>query len=89
MNTFIVFSISIFLVTFIVFVTFSILTLLQIKRTAKEIEIVMKRINQQLESVNNITSKIISIVPVGISILSSIFGSITGLLKRFSFRRLK
>lgn len=89
MKTFIIISVIIFLSTFITLVVYIILTLLQIKDTAKEAEAVLKKINKNLENVTQISDKITigisSIIPLIISLTTLATSSITKLLKNLFF----
>lgn len=91
MNIFIIISIIIFLISFIFLVVYSILTLIQIKNTAKEAEEVLKKINKNLENVTNIgdkiTSGINSVMPFFASFIAIVFSGLTKMLKNLFFGR--
>ncbi|MDW8055150.1 MAG: DUF948 domain-containing protein [Elusimicrobiota bacterium] len=90
MNTFIIISIIIFLLAFIVLVVYSILTLIQIKNTAKQAEEVLRKINKNLENVTDISNKITSgvnaVVPFIASITAVAVSGLTRVLKSLFFR---
>lgn len=90
MNTIIVISIIVFLLAFIALVFYSILTLLQIKQTAKQAEEVLKKINRNLENVTDISNKITSgvnaVVPFIASLTAVAISGLTRVLKSLFFR---
>ncbi|MCX7940747.1 MAG: DUF948 domain-containing protein [Endomicrobia bacterium] len=90
MTTFIVTSVIIFLLAFIVLVVYSILTLIQIKNTAKQAEEVLRKINKNLENVTDISNKITSgvnaVVPFIASITAVAVSGLTRVLKSLFFR---
>lgn len=90
MNTIIVISIVVFLLAFIALVFYSILTLLQIKQTAKQAEEVLKKINRNLENVTDISNKITSgvntVVPFLASFLAVGVSGLTNFIKNLFFR---
>ncbi|MFN3550783.1 MAG: hypothetical protein ACK4WJ_03130 [Endomicrobiia bacterium] len=93
MNSFVVFAITIFLVGFVVLVVYSVITLIQIKHTAKQAEEFFKKINKNLENVADIgdklTSGINTILPFIVSFITLGFSGLTNLLKNLFFRRKK
>ncbi|MCX7716200.1 MAG: DUF948 domain-containing protein [Endomicrobia bacterium] len=91
MTTFIIIAITIFLISFIILVVYCIVTLLQIKKTAKEAELVLQKINKNLENITGVTTEIkkviASSVPITISIVTTFTTGILKFLKNLFFRR--
>ena len=90
MKVFIVISIVLFLSAFIVLVVYTILTLLQIRNTAKEAEIVLKKINENLENITDISNKVTSgintLIPIIASLTTITLSSIIKIIRNLFFR---
>lgn len=93
MNPFIVFVITVFLIGFVVFVVYYVITLIQIRRTTKEAEVFFKKINKNLENINDISNKLTSgintVLPLTSSFIVLLISALTNLLKNLFFRRKK
>ncbi len=92
MNTFITILLSLVTIGFIVLVFYAVITLIQIKQTAKEVQETLKKVNLQLDNMNKIISIVSSITssipPVLLPVISFLGGSIGLIVKKiFSFRR--
>ncbi|MEN3013328.1 MAG: DUF948 domain-containing protein [Endomicrobiia bacterium] len=91
MKVFIIFSILIFLAGFIILVVYSVYTLIQIKKTAKEAEFVLQKINKNLENVTNISNEfkkvVSSFVPIILSFTAALSSGLIKFLKGLFFRR--
>ncbi|MCS7231102.1 MAG: hypothetical protein RMJ67_03060 [Elusimicrobiota bacterium] len=91
MEIFIIFSVLFFLLCFLVLVIYSVLTLIQIKKTAKEAELVLQKINKNLENITGIGVEVRKVISSSIPLMISIFAGIgTSLIKFFKslfFRR--
>jgi uncharacterized protein YoxC len=89
-KVFIVISIVLFLSAFIVLVVYTILTLLQIRNTAKEAEIVLKKLNENLENITDISNKVTSgintLIPIIASLTTITFSSIVKIIRNLFFR---
>jgi len=89
-KVFIVISIVLFLSAFIVLVVYTILTLLQIRNTAKEAEIVLKKINENLENITDISNKVTSgintLIPIIASLTTITLSSIIKIIRNLFFR---
>jgi uncharacterized protein YoxC len=92
-KVFIVISIVLFLSAFIVLVVYTILTLLQIRNTAKEAEIVLKKLNENLENITDISNKVTyginTLIPIIASLTTITFSSIVKIIRNLFFRRNK
>jgi uncharacterized protein YoxC len=89
-KVFIVISIVLFLSAFIVLVVYTILTLLQIRNTAKEAEIVLKKLNENLENITDISNKVTyginTLIPIIASLTTITFSSIVKIIRNLFFR---
>jgi uncharacterized protein YoxC len=83
MKTFIIISVIIFLVSFITLVVYLVLTLIQINRTARQVQKVFEKIDKDLEDVTKISYKIVSGINSVIPVLFSLTGFLTSKLMKF------
>lgn len=62
MNTFIIICISVFTLAVVAAVVYLILTLIQIRRTARQVELLLRSVNHDVNTIGRITGNISSLV---------------------------
>ncbi len=81
MQTFITISIIIFLLSFVTFVVYGLIVLIQINKTIKEMWNLLKKVNKYIDEIDKTGTKIFAVLS------SLMFSSLVSIIKRLFFRR--